>query len=97
MQREYLTWQIAPFSQILINTYGDEVVVFDTGSGSTLALDPIAAATLCSINEEPQTNSSLTAKITETFLLFADTSLETYIDSLLHSLQQQNLIQPIPE
>ncbi|HEB96541.1 MAG TPA: HPr-rel-A system PqqD family peptide chaperone [Sedimenticola thiotaurini] len=94
---EYPAWQTPPFSRIELREYDTEVVVLDTGSGNTLALDPIAAAVLSWLSQGPQNHDRLMAQISHSFDIPADDSLRSYLESLLDSLQQQNLIQPTSE
>jgi len=99
MEQSNISWKIATYSEFLFCEFEQEaeVVVFATGTGSTHVVDLVAARILQSLKHEPQTRSNLIEQITKTFHLTTNDSPETYVDSLLRSLQQQNLIQPILE
>ena len=86
-------WHLPPISELLFRDYDMEVLVFDAGSGNTHIVDPIAGCILRHLSKHPQNSQLLAQEVSTQFQLPADTSLASYIDSLLHSLAQQNLLQ----
>jgi len=91
-------WQLAPYSRLLVaDLDDDEWVVFDSGSGSTHVIDPIAARVLECIAERPTSMRGLLGDVARRFDLPSDAALISYLDSLLRTLNRKNLIQPIYE
>ncbi|MET0106703.1 MAG: HPr-rel-A system PqqD family peptide chaperone [Sedimenticola sp.] len=90
-------WQLSSYTRLEFSRYDDEVVVFDTGSGNTHVVDPVAADLLLTLSDKPHTKKELSNQIVTSFEFEQDSSIEKYVDSLLHSLAKQNIIQPYTE
>lgn len=69
--------------------------MYDSGSGDTHAVDPIAALVLSRIAEQPQGRLDLKDSILREFDFLADSDIETYLDALLRTLSLKHLIRPI--
>ena len=97
MEQNNISWKIATYSEFLFCEFEQEaeVVMFATGPGSTHVVDLVAAMILQSLKHKPQTRTTLIEQIKNAFQLPPNESPEAYIDLLLRTLQQQNLIQPI--
>ncbi len=91
-------WRAPAFSELSFRDYEDgETVVFDAGSGSTHVVDPLAGAILRALAGRAMAWNELLAILAREGGVDDAPTLEAYLDSLLHSLQRQHLVEPAAE
>ncbi len=94
-----MEWQCAAYSRLLLHRHqgSEEILLFDSGSGNTHVIDPVAAEVLQTLQKGPADVDTLVLGVAAALKLPPDRPLESYIDTLLHTLHRQHLIQPAIE
>jgi len=86
---------LASFSELLSFPMGEQWLVYDRGSGSTLAVDPMVAALLEALSAGRCCREDLLALLAERFELSRDESLHDYLQQSLQQLYRQGLIRSL--
>ena len=88
-------WALANFSELLSSPMGEQWLVYDRGSGSTLVVDPMVAALLEALSAGRHCREELLALLAERFELPRDAALDEYLQQSLQQLYRQGLIRSI--
>lgn len=88
-------WALARFSELLSSPMGEQWLIYDRGSGSTLAVDPMVAALLEALSAGRCCREDLLALLAERFELPRDAALDDYLQQSLQQLYRQGLIRSV--
>lgn len=85
-------WGVCSEFPLLLKEWGDEVVVYHTGSANTHLLSSFAAAVLRELQKQPQTVDKLVDSLSS--VGFLDSSCDfTEIENCLHQLERLFLVE----
>jgi PqqD family protein of HPr-rel-A system len=90
-------WRLNSACTLTWQRWDDEWVVFDSGSGDTMQLDPLAAVTLMCLEAEPFSLSDLTAQIAAELDLPVGEPLSAKLGFVLENLTHLGLIERVTE
>jgi PqqD family protein of HPr-rel-A system len=89
-----LAWKIGDASKLCWRIWDGECVVFDSRSGETHLLNPLAVEVLQTLEQGPADGSHLTRLIASTFALEAEPDLARAVDEVLTRLDELGLTEP---
>lgn len=79
---------------VLTRTWGDELVVYDSRSGSTHLLDPLSTAVLAYLQERDGSASAISRALLAEFDADSEEDALAAVRSTLAKLRDLNLVQP---
>jgi len=88
-------WATPAFSKLHFVRFGDDFVVFESGSGGTHKIDFLAAFVLERVAVRPHSTQDIKDSILQRYDFLAETDLDTYLASLLDALSQKHLVRQI--
>ena len=88
-------WTVPPESHLHWQSWGDEFVVYNSGSGDTHLLDPVAAEALQSLERQPVDLSELGRSVAEALEINLDDKLSAYLERLVSDFHRLGLVEPI--
>jgi PqqD family protein of HPr-rel-A system len=88
-------WRAASGSSLHWHSWDDEFIVYDSGSGQTHLLDPIAAETLKILEAVYASDDELFQLVAESLRIKPNGELASYLEKLLPKLERLGLIERI--
>ena len=88
-------WKVNPAFPLHWHVWDDEFVVYNTGSGDTHLLDPVAAEVLQSLEIESADLPELIDRVAASLRIEPDSKFSAYLEQLLSDLHKLGLIQRI--
>lgn len=88
-------WMAIPGFSLHWQSWDDEFVVYNSGSGDTHLLDPVAAEALQSLQKRPANLSELARNLAESLEIKPDDKLLTYLERLLSDFHRLGLVERI--
>ncbi len=88
-------WRVPSCSPLHWRSWDHERVVYNSGSGSTHLLDPVAAETLKILETKSATPPELAERVARSLALDSKGKLATYIEDLLPKLEKLGLVERI--
>lgn len=92
---ESTPWKVPSGFELHWRTWDDEFVVYNTGSGDTHLLDPVAAHVLQVLEREPLSLTLLTGRVAASFELEQDIQLSSYLERLLSLFERLGLVERV--
>ena len=86
-------WRLVPGFPLYRHSWDDEFVVYNTGSGDTHLLDPVAAKALQILEDGPVVLSELTGGVAASLEIEGDHRLLAYLERLLSDFRRLGLIE----
>jgi len=90
-------WKVKPEFPLQWQVWDDEFVVYNTGSGDTHLLDPVAAEVLQSLEQESANLPELVGKVTASLEIEPDSKFSDYLEQLLSDLYKLGLIEKVQQ
>ena len=94
---ETARWKAISSFPLHWRSWGDEFVVYNSGSGDTHLLDPVAAEALQNLEQESADLSELVARVAASLEIEPDTDFAAYLEQLLSDLYKLGLIERIQQ
>ena len=88
-------WTVPSESRLHWQCWEDEYVVFNSGSGDTHLLDPVAAKALQSLEQKPANLSELGRRVAAALEIKLDDNLSAYLERLLSDFHRLGLVEPM--
>ena len=90
-------WRVLSEFSLHWQSWDDEFVVYNSGSGDTHLLDPVAAEALQNLEQESADLSELVARVAASLEIEPDTDFAAYLEQLLSDLYKLGLIARIQQ
>ena len=90
-------WKVNPKFPLQWQVWDDEFVVYNTGSGDTHLLDPVAAEVLQSLEKKTADLSELAGRVSASIEIEPDSKFSDYLEQLLSDLHKLGLIQRVQQ
>lgn len=90
-------WKVNTAFPLQWRNWDDEFVVYNSGSGDTHLLDPVAAKALQSLEQESADLSKLVDRVSGSMEIEPDTEFSAYLEQLLSDLHKLGLIQRVQQ
>jgi PqqD family protein of HPr-rel-A system len=88
-------WHVVGAFELLWRSWGDEVIVYHTGSGDTHLLSPAAAEVLRTLQRTPTNAKELTAQVAASLKTPPDEEFELHIEDVLATLNRLGIIERV--
>ena len=88
-------WRVPSGFGLHWQSWEDEFVVYNSGSGDTHLFDPIAAKALQSLDKEPASLSELEGRLAASLEIDPDSKLSAYLERLLSDFHRLGLIERV--
>lgn len=93
--RTPLVWQVTPDTDLLWRVWDDETTVYHTRSGDTHLLNPLAAAALQLLVQQPATCTQIIEHVATLYALKVDGELVRQMEECLSQFDQVGLIESL--
>ena len=90
-------WKVNSEFPLRWRSWDDEFVVYNSGSGDTHLLDPVAAEALQSLEQESADLSELVDRVSGSMEIEPDTEFSAYLEQLLSDLYKLGLIERVQQ
>jgi PqqD family protein of HPr-rel-A system len=90
-------WKVNSEFPLHWRRWDDEFVVYNSGSGDTHLLDPVAAEALQNLEQESADLSELVVRVAASLEIEPDTDFAAYLEQLLSDLYKLGLIERIQQ
>jgi PqqD family protein of HPr-rel-A system len=90
-------WKVNSEFPLHWRSWDDEFVVYNSGSGDTHLLDPVAAEALQSLEQESADLSELVDRVSGSMEIEPDTEFSAYLEQLLSDLYKLGLIERVQQ
>jgi len=90
-------WKVNSGFPLYWQSWDNEFVVYNSGSGDTHLLDPVAAEALQSLEQESADLSELAGKIAASLKIEPDSEFSAYLEQLLSNLYKLGLIERVQQ
>ena len=94
---ETARWKVNSEFPLRWRSWDDEFVVYNSGSGDTHLLDPVAAEALQNLEQESADLSELVVRVAVSLEIESDTDFASYLEKLLSDLYKLGLIERIQQ
>ena len=94
---EATRWKVNSEFPLYWRSWGDEFVIYNSGSGDTHLLDPVAAEALQNLEQESADLSELVVRVATSLEIEPDTDFASYLEQLLSDLYKLGLIERIQQ
>ena len=94
---ETARWRVPSGFRLHWQSWDDEFVVYNCGSGDTHLLDPAAAEVLQSLEQESADLSELAGRVAASLKIQADSEFSAYLEQLLSDLYKLGLIERVQQ
>ena len=94
---ETARWKVNSEFPLRWRSWDDEFVVYNSGSGDTHLLDPVAAEALQNLEQESADLSELAGRVAASLKIQADSEFSAYLEQLLSDLYKLGLIERIQQ
>ena len=90
-------WKVNSGFPLHWQSWDDEFVVYNSGSGDTHLLDPVAAEALQNLEQESADLSELVDRVAASLEIEPDSEFSAYLEQLLSDLHKLELIQRVQQ
>jgi len=92
--KERALWSIVPNATLHLKIWDDECVVFNSGSGQTHVVDPIATLLIRRIKEGPIDSQALLSHVAKLLDVELTSEVRNALEARLQYLDELSLIEP---
>lgn len=81
--------------RLVWKSWGEEIIVFNTASGNTHLLSPVAAQALRKLEQNPATIFELSGELAGSASVDADEEFIQHVEKLITNLDELGLVEPV--